>query len=520
MSNALPHGWTKTSLGILCDERVTQESPAAEPVQYIDISSIDRSTKRVGETTLITSEDAPTRARQWVRKDDVLVSMTRPNLNAVAQVSAELDGAVASTGFHILRPRVLEARWIFYRVRTHEFVADVCEGLQGVVYPAVRPHDVRRHELPLPPLPEQRRIVAALESYFTRLDDAVATLERVQRNLKRYRASVLKAAVEGRLVPTEAELARAEGRGYEPASVLPKRILAERRRRWEEAELTKMTAKGKAPKDNKWKAKYVEPVAPVTRELPALPEGWCWATPDQLAAHEDYAIGIGPFGSNLKVTDYCDDGVPLIFVRNIRAESFGGDDTRYITRKKALELKAHIAKAGDVLVTKMGEPPGDAAIYPVGSPDAVMTADCIRVRLHPKLSTTRPVLFALRSSTFQEQVVRVTKGVAQKKISLERFKSLALPLAPAAEQVRFAAEADRLFSKAEAAEKAVERDLSRLDRLRQAILRWAFEGRVVDQDPADEPASALLDRIRAERATTANAPPRRVRRTKREVTNP
>ena len=109
-------------------------------------------------------------------------------------------------------------------------------------------------------------------------DDAVATLERVRRNLTRYRASVLKAAVEGRLVPTEAKLARAEGRSYEPASVLLERILAERRRRWEEAELAKMKAKGKVPKDDKWKAKYVEPIAPDTSELPDLPEGWCWAT--------------------------------------------------------------------------------------------------------------------------------------------------------------------------------------------------------------------------------------------------
>ena len=87
----------------------------------------------------------------------------------------------------------------------------------------------------MPPLREQQRIVEAIESYFTRLDDAVATLERVQRNLKRYRASVLKAAVEGRLVPTEAALAEQEGRDYEPASVLLERILTERRRRWAES---------------------------------------------------------------------------------------------------------------------------------------------------------------------------------------------------------------------------------------------------------------------------------------------
>ena len=114
------------------------------------------------------------------------------------------------------------------------------------------------------PASEQRRIVEAIDSYLTRLDDAVASLERVQAKLKAYRASVLKAAVEGRLVPTEASLARAEKRDYEPAEALLARILKERRRRWEEAELAKLKAAGKTPKDDKWKARYEEPVAPDT----------------------------------------------------------------------------------------------------------------------------------------------------------------------------------------------------------------------------------------------------------------
>ena len=126
-------------------------------------------------------------------------------------------------------------------------------------------------EIHLPPLDEQRCIVDTVDSYFTRLDDVTATLERIRRNVKRYRASVLKAAVEGRLVPTEAELARAEGRGYEPASALLKRILAERRRRWEEAELAKMSAAGRNPKNHKWKKRYKEPAAPDTATLPPLP---------------------------------------------------------------------------------------------------------------------------------------------------------------------------------------------------------------------------------------------------------
>jgi type I restriction enzyme S subunit len=359
---------------------------------------------------------------------------------------------------------------------------------------------LRALRLPLAPLREQGRIVEAIESYLTRLDDAMVTLERVQRNLKRYRASVLKAAVEGRLVPTEAELARAEGREYESASVLLERILAERRRRWEEAELAKLKAKGTVPKNDKWKAKYVEPVAPDTSELPELPEGWCWAGPEQIAAQEQYAIGIGPFGSNLKVTDYREEGVPLIFVRNIRAESFGGDDTNFVTAEKAIELKSHIAMAGDLLITKMGEPPGDAAIYPFGRPDGIITADCIRVRTHPILMCAQYVLFAIRSPVFQGQIIYITKGVAQKKVSLERFKHIALPIAPLSEQNRVSSEIDRLLSVTDSVLNTVVREARRITRLRQSILKWAFEGRLVDQDPNDEPAAVLLERIRAERA--------------------
>ena len=118
------------------------------------------------------------------------------------------------------------------------------------------------YPFPLPPLAEQRRIVAEIEKQFTRIDASVDALKRAQANLKRYRASVLKDACEGRLVPTEAELARAEGRDYEHADELLERILAERRARWES-----QAKRGR---------KYKELVAPDTSDLPELPEGWAW----------------------------------------------------------------------------------------------------------------------------------------------------------------------------------------------------------------------------------------------------
>ncbi len=126
------------------------------------------------------------------------------------------------------------------------------------------------YPFPLLPLPEQHRIVAAIETQFTRLDAGVAALRRVQANLRRYRAAVLKAACEGKLVPTEAELARTEGRDYEPAAVLLERILAARREKWVQENPKK---------------KYQEPAGPDVSGLPELPEGWCWATVGELASH-------------------------------------------------------------------------------------------------------------------------------------------------------------------------------------------------------------------------------------------
>jgi type I restriction enzyme S subunit len=508
MSDSLPRGWVKTSLGDVCSEKVVQAPPKQEPVLYVDISAIDRSTKRICETNLVTGADAPSRARQWLRTNDVLVSMTRPNLNAVAKVGAELDGAVASTGFDVLRSLGVVPEWIFFRVRTNEFVADVCEDLQGVVYPAIRPNDVRRHRLPVPPLPEQHRIVSAIESYFTRLDDAVATLERVQRNLKRYRASVLKAAVEGRLVPTEAELARAEGRDYEPASVLLERILAERRRHWEEAELAKLKAKGKAPKDDKWKAKYVEPVAPDAGELPELPEGWCWATLDSLAAVKG---GITK-GQKPKPGERYRE-VAYLRVANVQR---GYLDLSQIKTISALDTTIEDLRLeyGDVLFNEGGDRDklGRGWVWRAEILECIHQNHVFRARVYT--DDLQPELLSWYGNTAGQRYFfdegKQTTNLAS--INQTKLRALPVPIPPRAEQLRIRAVVEQQLSVADEALRSMSIDVARLARLRQSILKWAFEGRLVDQDPTDEPASVLLERIRAERAAAATQQPKRAAR--------
>ena len=265
--------WASTLLSEVTRVVRGRVKPQEHPeLAYIGMDNVEAHTMRLLGTV---SSKTMKSASIHFQPGDVLYGRLRPYLNKV--IVPEFEGLASAEFIPLTMPDGVVPKFIQYRLNSSDFVSYASRLDEGD-RPRVDYNQIGAFKLDLPASAEQHRIVEAIESYFTRLDDAVATLERVQRNLKRYRASVLKAAVEGRLVPTEAELARAEDRDYEPASVLLERILAERRHRWQEAELAKMKAKGKTPKNDRWKERYKEPAAPDTAELSTLPEGWCWTT--------------------------------------------------------------------------------------------------------------------------------------------------------------------------------------------------------------------------------------------------
>lgn len=193
--NGLPAGWADATIGELVIEKVSQGLPSdLEEFTYVEISDIDRASKSIASHSVVACEKAASRARQQIRPQDVLVSMTRPNLNAVALVPNDLEGAIASTGFDVLRSAGVPAKWLFYLVQTTRFIREMSGEDSSTLYPAVRPADIRGFKTTLPPLPEQERIVAELDLQLSRLDKAVEALKLVQAKLKRYRASVLSTA--------------------------------------------------------------------------------------------------------------------------------------------------------------------------------------------------------------------------------------------------------------------------------------------------------------------------------------
>jgi type I restriction enzyme S subunit len=421
-------------------------------------------------------QDAPTdEARFLLHRGDILISRAGSvGLSALIE-----DAPPAVFASYLVRFRLLphvDRRFVRYFLQSADYWSQINERAVGIALQNVNAKKLSSITIPIAPLAEQARIVAAIETQFSRLDAATAALERARANLKRYRAAVLNAACSGRLVPTEAELARREGRQYEDAAG-----------RLKHSHFSKSTAPPAVAPDS-------------------LPEGWLWATPEMLASKHRNALSIGPFGSNLKVSDYTDSGVPLVFVRNIRASSFGGPETRFVTAEKAVQLQAHSVEPGDILITKMGDPPGDACIYPLGRPSAIITADCIRFQLNEVMGPTRFFVDAINSEIGRRQFKQITKGVAQQKVSLGRFKEIYLPVPPRAEQERIVAEVERRLSVVERMEAEIAAGLARAERLRQAILQRAFTGRLVPQDPVDEPASTLLARIRTAKANLVIRP--------------
>lgn len=196
----LPEGWINTTIGdisVKCSQRVPSEN---EQFIYVDIGSINRELKVIENPQYLIGKDAPSRARKEIKAHDIIVSLTRPNLNAVALVNEKYDEQIASTGFEVVRPILVESRYIFTLVRSRHFIDSISGLVQGALYPAAKSSDVQSYEFPLPPLTEQKIIAEKLDTLLAQVDSIKARLEKIPQILKRFRQAVLRAAVTGRLI--------------------------------------------------------------------------------------------------------------------------------------------------------------------------------------------------------------------------------------------------------------------------------------------------------------------------------
>jgi len=386
---------------------------------------------------------------QLLQAGDILVvasSGSRTVVGKAAPLTRPWKGSFGAFCF-ALRPNAgVDANYLAAFLRSPQYRDRASDLAAGTNINNLRASHIEETPIPLPAIDRQREIVAYLDEQLSRLDASVAALHRVQANLKRYRASVLNSACEGRLVPTEAELARQEGRTFETGAELLRGSLAERRRT--------SLAEGKP----------FEPEGPAYPGLPELPEGWSWASAAQAC---DPVVDC-----HNKTAPYTGTGIPLVRTTNIRDGQLLLEGIRFVDEPTyAFWSRRCPPKPGDVLFTREA-PMGEAAIIPPG----------LRLCLGQRTMLMRPssaissayLLFALTSPVVQRLIQTSAVGSGVKHLRVGDVERLPIPLPPLAEQHRIVAETDRRLSLVRVAEAQVSTNLARAQRLRQSILQAAF----------------------------------------------
>lgn len=412
-----------------------------------------------------------------------------------------------STEFHVLRPRSGVAhKWISHFVGQEEFRRVARRHMTGTAGQLRVPTPwLNTVEVPLAPAAEQIRIVAKLEELLSDHDAGVAELKAAQAKLAQYRQSLLKAAVDGSLT---AEW-RKKSKPKESGAQLLERILAERRKRWEEKQLDKFREQGKTPPKG-WENAYPQPVKPDTTNLPELPEGWVWATLDQLT--ESITSGSRGWAEY-----YAEQGAVFIRSQNINKDRLDLDDIAFVDPPRGSEGARTRVRKHDLLLTITGANVGKVATVEVDLDEAYVSQHVSLIRPIDHAACSYLHAYLTTKSGGRGQLDKAAYGAGKPGLNLTQVGSVSIPI-PSMDEIRqIMSDLDENLQAISNQSDVISATLAASSAQRKNILKAAFSGQLVPQDPSDEPASVLLERIRAERVASVAKSAKRGRKGKAEA---
>jgi type I restriction enzyme, S subunit len=487
VSQNLPHGWAKTDIGTL-GRYINGRGFGKNEWKKLGLPII-RIQNLNDQNAPFNYSDKTHEERYRVNDGDLLVAW-----------AASLGVFVWNRGpawlnQHIFRveveERLVTKPYLFYALQ------NALEGLYKKTHGSGMVHVTKdkfdSHPINLPPLKEQSRIVSKIDELFSEIEEGERALEKVQTLVERYRQSVLKAAVTGELTREWRE--RHKGQ-LESGDSLLARILKARREAWEKSELDKIEAKGQKPPNDNWKSKYTEPASPDTTNLPDLPEGWSWARAEQLC--DFITKGTTPPASAMSAGT---GDIPYVKVYNLTFDGtldFTRDPTFVSVRTHRNELARSRVFPGDVLMNIVGPPLGKVSIVPEQHPEWNMNQAVAVFRPFDGCNNQFLAFFLLSRAAKDWYLDRAKATAGQFNLTLEICRDTPIPLPSHDEQVEIAQlitiEQSRLVSLSQ----SLGGNIQYSHALKQSVLKAAFSGTLVSQDPADEPASFLLERITTE----------------------
>ncbi len=432
------------------DEVLPETTDPSFEMSYVDIGGVDM-TRGIVALDEMMFEEAPSRARRVVRNGDTIVSTVRTYLRAIAPVRNPASNTIVSTGFAVVRPRQVSPAFMSYALRESGFVDAIMARSVGVSYPAVNASEIVGLAIPLPSDEEQHAIADFLDRATAKLDALVAKKQTLIERLKEKRLALI-----SRTVTSGVPAATGRAGGFELHPKLK-------------------------PSGIVWLG-----------DVPIR-----WPQPGKLrflAATRKHSFVNGPFGSDLLTTELESEGVPVVYIRDIVSGQYRRLSDVCVTPKKALELDFCRVDPGDLLITKVGDPPGTATVYPEGEPSGIVTQDVIRLRVNKSRVCARYVAHFLNSLAGQSLIEDIAIESTRMRVSLGDYKSSPCLLPPIKEQEAIADFLDGETARIDAMVAKVETAIERLQEYRTALITAAVTGKIDVRpqtvDNALEPATA------------------------------
>ncbi len=371
----------------------------------------------------------------------------------------------------ILQIRVeanVEPKWVYYFLISKQGYDAIQNQVQGVHLIASRAKDIM---FPVAPLDQQKRIVVKIEELFSHIDAGIEALKKAKQLLKQYRQSILKAAVTGELTK---EWREANKNKLEPASQLLKCILKERRRKWEEKQLEKFKAKGKVPKDDKWKRKYKEPDVPDNSDLPTIPNEWLWSGFEQVSSPQKNGMKAGPFGSALKKKFYVEKGYKIYGQEQvISGNPYSGN--YYISEEKYQSLINCSVQPGDFLISLVGTI-GRTLVLPNDIESGIINPRLIKITFDKEFCLPEYMQIYIASPAAKQIFKLSSHGGTMDVLNMSTLKALPLPLPSVSEQQVIVEMVNEREETIERQLKYIDNQLRLIKKNKQSVLASAFSG--------------------------------------------